>query len=555
MMKTMWIEPAAIEDVWSINNREENPGHIDSLAESMRQNGYLREYPVFVFEAANIPVETDKPYLMACGHHRRKAAIAAEIDKIWAEVHDGTEEEWIEMMSIDNFKFDVKSNPGIGLAFTEKERRAACTQLLLLPKYLRKTSTSLAGLWKVSEATVRRWRKQVESLIDEGSPELRQWNVSPERIERLKEVLADPYRENEDGETVAVRQKPKEETAEERAALWFTIKQDALFKERSDGICYLDRHSFQLETFRAYICEHYKIQDKGIPHQLSMTKLKNIHNWILGEDAAVIARCKELQHEMDTISRARQQCYHLHEKVIAAFSEALSPTPGNTLAPDHTHCLKEFEKVVKQRFNGFDFDSRHSAATEDALLAVQETFFEIHTAIEMKEDWVLAFKAQFSDKLAQTRKTLELAWTDARTEMFNALAEYPRDVSEHTFLLRFDERFGHPNGRTKNFTEPTPAIVDETLEADIRHFKAATQDILTDADWMKAMPEPIPLIASLTEERITHLVIKVEGGRRETRIAELDSESAAEWIPAELQEKLIKLADRFIYSDDRFTEE
>ena len=64
------------------------------------------------------------------------------------------------------------------------------------------------------------------------------------------------------------------------------------------------------------------------------------------------------------------------------------------------------------------------------------------------------------------------------------------------------------------------------------------------------MPVSIPLIGALTEERITELVIKVEGGKRESRIAEIkDAETAAEWIPPELQEKLIKLADRFIYKD------
>ena len=112
-----------------------------------------------------------------------------------------------------------------------------------------------------------------------------------------------------------------------------------------------------------------------------------------------------------------------------------------------------------------------------------------------------------------------------------------------------DDRFGHPIGRTKGFTEPMPAITDETLRADIRHFKAATADIQADTDWMQAMPEPIPLIAALTEARITHLAIKIEGGGENTRIAEFDRETAAAWIPAELQEKLIKLADRFIYSD------
>ena len=66
---------------------------------------------------------------------------------------------------------------------------------------------------------------------------------------------------------------------------------------------------------------------------------------------------------------------------------------------------------------------------------------------------------------------------------------------------------------------------------------------------MQAIPKPIRLIAALTEARITELVIKVEGGSRETRIAEFNAETAAEWIPAELQEKLIKLVDRFIYKD------
>ena len=129
--------------------------------------------------------------------------------------------------------------------------------------------------------------------------------------------------------------------------------------------------------------------------------------------------------------------------------------------------------------------------------------------------------------------------------------------SRHRLAIRYshdhtqpptDERFGPPTGRTKAFTKPTPAISDETLRADIRHFKAATADIQADTDWMQAMPVPIPLIAALTEARITELHIKIEGGEN-TRIAEFDKETAAKWIPAELQEQLIKLADTFIYKD------
>ena len=550
MMKTLWIDPNDLADVWTVNNRKENPGHIESLSESMRQNGYLPEYPIIAFEAANIPIQTDKPYLVACGHHRRKAAIAAEIDRVFAEVHDGTEEDWIEMMSLDNFQFDVASNPGIGLAFTEQERRAACFQLLLLPKYLRKTNVSLAGSWKVGEGTVRRWRTKVESLINEGSPKLEtEWNVSPERIETLRSVIDDPYRENEEGDTVAVRQKPKETTPEERAEFWFNIRKSGLFDQRSDGSRFLGRNGFQMEAFNAYICEQFNVKADGIPHQLSMTQLKKIHNWILTDDPEVIARCQAIQRETDALSTARSVCYDWHGRVVHAFDENLSPTPGNTHTPVHISAFKSFQKRVKKQ-TGFDFDSRHEANTLAQLAEVQEMFERIYSDIRNRADWVLIFKAEFSDKARQDRKALEQTWRETRKEMFTALSEYPRDIDEDTFLTRFDKRFGHPFGRTKAFTEPTPAITDETLRADIRHFKTATADIQADTEWMQAMPVPIPMIVALgLTEHIAELVIKVEGGGRETRIAEFDAETAARWIPVELQEQLIKLTDRFIYKD------
>ena len=370
----------------------------------MRQNGYLPEYPIIAFEAANIPIQTDKPYLVACGHHRRKAALAAEIDLIFAEVHDGTEEEWIEMMSLDNFQFDVVSNPGIGLAFTEQERRAACFQLLLLPKYLRKTNVSLAGLWKVGEGTVRRWRQQVESLIGEDSPKLeKEYNVSPARIETLRSVIADPYRENEEGDTVAVRQKPQEATAEERAEFWYTIRKSGLFDQRSDGSRFLGRHGFQMEAFNAYICEQFNIKADGIPHQLSMTQLKKIHNWILTDDPEVIARCQEIQRETDALSTARSVCYDWHGRVVRAFDETLSPTPGNTHTPVHISAFKAFQKRVKKQI-GFDFDARHEANTSAQLAEVQEMFEHIYSDIQNGADWVLTFKAEFSDKVRRTAR-------------------------------------------------------------------------------------------------------------------------------------------------------
>ena len=181
-------------------------------------------------------------------------------------------------------------------------------------------------------------------------------------------------------------------------------------------------------------------------------------------------------------------------RVVRAFDETLSPTPGNTLSPVHISAFKAFQKRVKKQI-GFDFDARHEANTPAQLAEVQEMFEHIYSDIQNGADWVSTFKAEFSDKARQDRKALEQAWAEARKEMFTALSEYPRDVSEVAFSNRFDERFGHPSGRTREFIEPTPAITDDTLQADIRHFKAATADIHADTEWMQAMPAVKPLSA------------------------------------------------------------
>ena len=94
--------------------------------------------------------------------------------------------------------------------------------------------------------------------------------------------------------------------------------------------------------------------------------------------------------------------------------------------------------------------------------------------------------------------------------MFSMLEAYPRDISLHTLCTQFDDHFGHPTSRTKVLTEPTPAIIDETLQADLDHFKTATEDIRADTDWMQAIPTMIPLIDKFgLTERITELVISV----------------------------------------------
>ena len=59
-MQTLWVDPNEIEDVSSVNNRKENAHYIDSLAESIINNGYLAEYPIIAVKSEGLGVMTHK---------------------------------------------------------------------------------------------------------------------------------------------------------------------------------------------------------------------------------------------------------------------------------------------------------------------------------------------------------------------------------------------------------------------------------------------------------------------------------------------------------------
>ena len=537
-MQSVWIEPTKIEDVWNVNNRKENPGHIESLAESMRKNGYLPEYPIIAFKTDGLGIMTDKEFVIACGHHRRKAAIAAEIDLIFAEVHEGTEEDWIELMSTDNFQFDVASNPGIGLAFTEQERRAACQQLLLLPKFLRKTNTALAAEWKVAEGTIRRWRASVESLINERSPLLDDWSVSRDRRKRLKEVIADPYRENEEGETVAVRQKSQEATAEEQAKLWMDIKSTCLFKKRSDGKTFIERHGFYMESLLTFICEKFDIQENGIPHQLSRQNLKTISKWILTEDPSVVQRCKWIQNDKDAASKVRQDLYESFQALETAFAQKLSPTPGDTLSKEHAACFKQFHKSVKIQYD-FKLDDRHKASTFEEILQVVQILKNITSDIEYNSAWVVYFKEEHTQKMVAERAQLEKRWIEAREKMFFALTLYPRKIGKDVFAAHLDARYNQVTGTTLKTKKPSPADSTENLQRDLNRFITAREDIIADRDWVQEIPEPKPLweVFGFTN-KIIYLTITTVDSR-----VDLTEEQINVLIPDELRRELFKIVE------------
>ena len=160
-------------------------------------------------------------------------------------------------------------------------------------------------------------------------------------------------------------------------------------------------------------------------------------------------------------------------------------------------------------------------------------FEHIYSDIQNEADWVLTFKSEFSDKARQDRKALEQAWTDARKEMFIALSEYPRNVSEVAFSNRFDERFGHPSGRTREFTEPTPAITDETLTGRHPALQRCHQQIFRQIpSGCKRCRQPTAAQChySCSRNRNTsqNSLSRWKGAGENTRIAEFNAETAAE---------------------------
>ena len=139
--------------------------------------------------------------------HRTTAAQNLKLDKVYIDLRTGTMDDFIETMHTDNFQFDPALDSSLGQLFTKTEKREACKQLLLLPKYLKLTNVALAEMWHTSEGNIRRWRGEMASLINDAPD--RVGFCSGERLAEIQEILASPARENVAGDVVLIRSKGK----------------------------------------------------------------------------------------------------------------------------------------------------------------------------------------------------------------------------------------------------------------------------------------------------------------------------------------------------------
>ena len=497
-MKKLWTDPANIHVVEVLNNRELNSDYIGSLAESMELNGYLVDYPIDVFEAAKIPsIQTNKLYLCACGAHRTHAALLAEIDEVLCVIHNGDEEDWIEKMSLDNFQFDVAANSSIGQTFTKKEKRAACTQLLLLPKYLKMTNTALAESWNTSEGNVRRWRGEVSSLINEDSPQLRGFGVSPERVARLNAVLGKSERLNGNGEPVKIRQKSPEATEEEKSSLYRTIRTDAGDYAWGAKLkkTFLGKHDIQWEEVRTFISEKWNIDDEWDAYKdISMNQLRNLHNLILTEDPDLITRCQGLAQERNVLAAAKSDLYDACNLSEAKLHESFCP--NQSTYSDRFRTVKEiFIRAAKvEGYTDFSFDSYdYSRKSGLEFLRLATTHHnEVSKAIEEKADWVEAVRTTIATEEAKTRAKIESDFRKAKQEMLDAFGAYPRNISLEAFCYGFDDHFHEKAGHCLRRIQqdiPTKNASNTSLECDAKNFRKAADNLAENTAWVKRIPE------------------------------------------------------------------
>ena len=152
-----WENPVGIYIPSFMNNRQLNPVYVEGLEDSMCKDGFLPTFPIVCFRRADLPYfddYTSELYICACGVHRTTAAQNLKLDKVYVDLRTGTMDDFIETMHTDNFQFDPALDTSLGQLFTKKEKREACKQLLLLPKYLKLTNVALADMWHTSAKAI-----------------------------------------------------------------------------------------------------------------------------------------------------------------------------------------------------------------------------------------------------------------------------------------------------------------------------------------------------------------------------------------------------------------
>lgn len=473
-----WESPLDIYVPHELNNRPLDTGYVESLEDSMITQGYLPTYPIICYRRHALPKavfdeKTDALYICAAGFHRTTAAKNINLDKVYVELRSGTFEDYLETLHTDNFQFDPSIDTSIGQIWTKTEKRKACKQLLLLPKYFKLTNIALAELWHTSEANVRRWRDEVASSIDEGTLEA-PFPISEEWQSSLKEILDSNVREMADGSVVKVRSKSKEDKWEFYWALQKKVE------NRED----LDWNT-EIEPY----CKHTYEKNAS---DLSLKKLAELDQLIAVHDPEFMKLCRSLGAEKRKLDAARDACHTAYRETKKAFETYVfgQDLADSTYEDTYKTCLKNFGRAVSRTFGHNLLGSM--LYTDEVPKYENETYQlqQLKTHIESNDEYVQAFAQRQLKSQLKKRGELGQAVINAHYKMVTAVQEKYPGIDMEKFCFAVDaDTYWLEVGDTS--TTPIHSIFDvpeNKSDGELirirEHYEKMLEKIEAGADWI-----------------------------------------------------------------------
>ena len=482
-----WVAPKEIYVHTVLNNRDINQNYVSDISESMTDKGFLPEFPIDVFLTKNLAnIDTDLPFTCACGAHRTLAAVNAKLDRVLVHIHKGREEDFIEMMHLDNFQFDPAINSGIGQPFTQKEKRAAVTQLLLLPKFFEQTNAALVERWRIPDTSIRRWRGEVIQLLETDSPKLRLWGISDGRLARLRELAAKPERVNVEGKIVNIRKPMTEATEEEKKAFFDQMEEDFSLLE--------EKHDFEWNNCCTYLKQLWDTEDGKwyIYREVSLKQMQNVHHLILSENIEFIAAVQKIadvenrvRAERDRLSAACEQLIETFKKIFAPKEDKYSKAYKDTLKRFQTFIRKHDEKYGKLEVEYYNYDFKDRDDPD---------FCELHAGLHhaivadltSEAEWLEAFRAKETARMGKLRENVMTRWVKHHKMACEALVQYPRKIAPDTLLSYADRQLDHGSGKLPKLIEteaPSTNKFTDTLDRESELFKQLAHALNNNVEW------------------------------------------------------------------------
>ena len=514
-----WENPAKIYVPGFLNNRELNPAYVESLEDSMRKEGFLPTFPIVCFRRLDIPYFDDftsELYVCACGVHRTTAAQNIGLDKVYIDLRTGTMDDFIETMHTDNFKFDPALDTSLGQLFTKKEKREACKQLLLLPKYLKLTNVALADTWHTSEGNVRRWREEIASSIDDA-PDRFDF-CSGERLAEIQEILKSPTRENVAGDVVHIRS--REHGRDDKWDYYRSIQQKV---EQMDG---LDWN----ECIIPYCQQRYDVDDTNLSEVLTMQQLAELDVLISERDKDFMEACRGYGEASRKLKAARAECHKVYNECKQEFDN-LMLLRESSYDDTYKKCFQSFGRAVSRNFGRNLLASAFSTDTVAKFELETEELIILLNDIRMPAEYIQKFVDRYLKRREQQREDLEKELIAAHHLMLAGVQEKYPGIDLYKFALQVDSRsYWVELGQTPSVAMQRSDIDEKKTDKDLRyvldHYQDILKDIDEDADWLSELVPEVPVAEVPVAEAKTVGQVLGDKGKVILRIGWMSSDPA-----------------------------